>query len=78
MTKTLLTEKDLLDMQESIERAKSDIEILSHKEIIKILKALLGKASEDFGDNLEKEFGIRAVQESNNVIREYRNKLYSK
>jgi len=50
---------------------------LTDDQIRQILKALLGHATEDFGDNLEKEFGIRAVQESNETIRKYRDILFS-
>jgi hypothetical protein len=49
---------------------------LTANEIQEVLQALLGKASEGFGDSLESEFGIRAVQRSNETIRKYRDRLY--
>lgn len=50
---------------------------LTGEEIQTVLKALLGKASEDLADSLKKEYGIRALCDSNETIRAFRNKLFT-
>jgi len=49
---------------------------LTNEEIQEVLKALLGQATEEFGDNTQTQYGLKAVQQYNELIRKYRDKLY--
>lgn len=49
---------------------------LYNDQIQEVLKALIGKSTENFGDSLQSEFGIRALAHSNDILRYYRNELF--